>query len=153
MRKVLTPVLLGLLIIVIATAGGGCKSTAGDTQTTTTTSTVSASPGIVDISVQEAEKLIQITKDNPDFYIIDIRTPDEYATGHLKNSMLIDYYADSFKTELDKLDRAKSYLIYCRTGHRSGLARDIMKDMGFQTVYNMTDGITEWQAVGYGVVK
>jgi len=69
MRKVLTPVLLGLLITVIATAGGGCKSTAGDTQTTTTTSTVSASPGIVDISVQEAERLIQITKDNPDFYI------------------------------------------------------------------------------------
>jgi rhodanese-related sulfurtransferase len=142
-------VLLVSLMILIAIAGGGCSSTAGETQTTI----VSISPGIHNISAAEADALIQSNKDNPNFVIIDIRTPDEYAAGHLENSKLINYYAENFKAELDKLDRDKSYLIYCRTGHRSGLVRDIMEGMGFLSVYNMEGGITSWQSAGYGVVK
>jgi rhodanese-related sulfurtransferase len=145
-------ILLASLTILVTIAGGGCKSTAGVTQTTTT-STASTSSGIHDISAAEAYVLIQANKANPDFKIIDIRTPDEYAAGHLENSTIIDYYADNFKAELDKLDRAKTYLIYCRTGHRSGLARDIMKGMGFLSVYNMEGGITAWQSAGYQVVQ
>ena len=152
MRKVLVPVLLGLTTLVIAIAGGGCNSTAGVTQTTTPTIT-SASQGIHDISVAEAYALIQENKANPDFKIIDIRTPEEYAAGHLEDSTLIDYYAENFKAELGKLDRVKSYLIYCRTANRSGQARDIMKGMGFLSVYNMEGGIVAWQAAGYAVVQ
>jgi rhodanese-related sulfurtransferase len=141
--------LLVSLTILIAIAGGGCNSTAGGTQNTTE----SPLQGIHNISAADAYALIRANKDNPNFEIIDIRTPDEYAAGHLENAKLIDYYADNFKAELDKLDRTKSYLIYCRTGSRSGLARDIMEGMGFLSVYNMQGGITAWQAGGYGVVK
>jgi len=152
MRFNVTPVLLGLLVIAITIAGGGCKSTAGGALMTTTTPT-KVTNGIYDVSVQEAYNIIVANKNNANFYIIDIRTADEYAAGHLENSILIDYYAENFKTEIEKLDRAKSYLIYCRTGHRTGLARDIMKEMGFLSVYNMTGGITAWQSDGYVVVK
>jgi rhodanese-related sulfurtransferase len=151
MREVLTPVLLGLFIVIIAIAGGGCNSTAGVTQTTTTPTKMTN--GIYDVSVAEAYNIIQANKDNANFHIIDIRTADEYASGHLANADQLDYYSSNFKTDLDKLDRTETYLIYCRTGHRSGLARDIMKEMGFLSLYNMTDGITAWQEAGYGVVK
>jgi rhodanese-related sulfurtransferase len=152
MRKVLIPVLLGLLTVIIAIAGAGCNSSAGGTQTTTTTS-IKVTNGFFDISVAEAYNLIQANKDNSNFEIIDVRTPDEYAAGHLENSTLIDFNAANFKTEIDKLDRAKTYFLYCRSGNRSGQAQEIMEGMGFLSVYNMKGGITDWQAAGYGVVN
>jgi rhodanese-related sulfurtransferase len=65
---------------------------------------------------------------------------------------MIDYYSDTFKNELDKLDKNKTYLIYCRTGRRTGLTLDIMEEPGFIEVYNMLGGITQWQAKGYPVI-
>jgi rhodanese-related sulfurtransferase len=150
MRKVLTPVLLGLLIVITAIAGAGCNSSAGVTSTTTTS--IKVTNGFFDVSVAEAYNLIQSNKDNSNFEIIDVRTPDEYAAGHLENSTLIDFDAANFKTEIDKLDRAKTYFLYCRSGNRSGQAQDIMEGMGFLSVYNMKGGITDWQTAGYGVV-
>jgi rhodanese-related sulfurtransferase len=152
MRKVLTTVLLGLSIATIAIAGGGCNSSAGVTQTTTATPTKPTS-GFYDVNVQESYSIIQANKNNTNFVIIDVRTPEEYAAGHIDNATLIDFYAENFKTEIGKLDRAKTYFLYCRSGNRSGQAQDIMKEMGFISVYNMTGGITDWQAAGYGVVK
>jgi rhodanese-related sulfurtransferase len=145
MRKnllILVPVILGIIGVI---AGGGCNSTAG---TTTTTTAVS----IIDINVQDSRTLLQDNKDNPHFIILDIRTPDEFATGHLEKAQNIDYYAADFRARIDKLSRTETYFIYCRTGHRSGLARDMMKEMGFLHIYNMTGGINDWTAAGNPVV-
>lgn len=105
------------------------------------------------ISPDEAYKLIQENVNNPDFVIIDIRTPQEFKAGHIPNAINIDYYSPAFKQELDKLDKSKTYLIYCRTGHRSGNTMPIMKELGFQNVYELGGGITAWVAKGYPVVK
>ena len=64
---------------------------------------------------------------------------------------MIDFYSNTFEMELDKLDKNNSYLIYCRTGRRTGLTIDIMKDLGFFEVYNMLGGITQWIDQGYPV--
>ena len=106
-----------------------------------------------DIGVQEAFELIQSNQGNPDFLIIDIRTPEEYNEGHIQNALNIDFYAETFSEDLDKLDKSKTYFIYCRSGNRSGRAMTIMKDLGFREVYNLSAGITEWIAEGLPVVK
>ncbi len=108
---------------------------------------------IGDITVQEAFDLREEEQDNPDFAIIDVRTPAEYAEGHLENAVNIDFRADDFEDRVDELDKDKTYVIYCRSGFRSAGARDAMKELGFSEVYNVLGGITGWTAAGFPVVK
>ena len=102
------------------------------------------------IAPEEAKNFIELV--NP--VVIDIRTSDEYAAGHLeKASMNLDYYAPDFKDQLAKLDKTVKYLIYCRSGGRSGKTLVIMKDMGFTEAHDIAGGINAWIAAGYPVVK
>ena len=108
---------------------------------------------IEDITVEKAYKLIQENEENPDFVILDIRTPEEFARGHIKNAVnWVDYYSETFREDLDGLNKTKTYLIYCRTGGRSGITLTIMDDLGFSEVYNMLGGITAWKQQGFQVV-
>ena len=102
-------------------------------------------------TAQQAYALIQADQNNPDFVIIDVRTPAEYATGHIPGAINIDYQASDFQTQLQPLDRTRTYLVYCASGHRSSLARDIMAnaDMKFLTLYTIADGLTTWKFLGY----
>ncbi len=86
--------------------------------------------------------------------VIDVRRPEEFAAGRLEAASLqLDYFAPDFKERLAKLDKGASYLIYCRTGHRSGLTLAIMKDLGFTDIHDIEGGITAWTAAGLPVVK
>jgi rhodanese-related sulfurtransferase len=105
------------------------------------------------ISVQDAMALIQKNKNNPDFIIIDVRTVDEFNSGHLADAVNIDYYSPDFKTNISKLDRNKDYLIYCRTGIRGTASTRIMLDLGFTRVHNLSGGIVEWISAGFPTVK
>ncbi len=98
----------------------------------------------VNITAVEASALIQKNLENTDFKIIDVRTPDEFNAGHISNSQMIDYYADDFLTRLNELDKNKTYLIYCRSGNRSGKTIPMMKKLGFKKVYNMLGGVKSW---------
>ena len=79
---------------------------------------------------------------------MDVRTPEEYSRGHISNALNIDYYATDFQEQLDKLPRDKEYLLYCRTGNRSGHTLKTMQEMGFRHVYNLRGGISQWNAEG-----
>ncbi|MCX5786622.1 MAG: rhodanese-like domain-containing protein [Elusimicrobia bacterium] len=104
----------------------------------------------VNIAPEEAKNFIELR--NPT--VIDIRTPDEYAAGHLeKVNMNLDYYAPDFKDQLAKLDKNVKYLIYCRSGGRSGKTLVMMKDMGFTEAHDIAGGINAWIAAGYPIVK
>jgi len=65
--------------------------------------------------VKDAYTLIQKNKGNPDFVILDVRTPAEFADEHIENAINLDYYSETFRDDLNKLDKTKTYLIYCRT--------------------------------------
>lgn len=80
--------------------------------------------------------------------LVDVRTPEEYTTGHLKNSLNIDYKNETFKTQIDKLDKKKTVYLYCRTGNRSGKSVEILKSIGFQNVYNI-GGLEYLKSVGF----
>ncbi len=104
------------------------------------------------ITAQEAFDLVQSNEGNPEFVIVDVRTPDEFAEGHLENAINIDFNADSFRDNLNQLDKSNTYLIYCRTGNRSARALATMDDLGFSDVHDM-GGIRDWTAEGFPVVE
>jgi rhodanese-related sulfurtransferase len=85
--------------------------------------------------------------------LLDVRTPQEYTKGHLTNSRNLDIFNDNFKEELTKLDKTKPYYVYCHSGGRSMEAAELMQEMGFTKVYNMTGGITAWKEAGLPVVQ
>ncbi|OGO20136.1 MAG: sulfurtransferase [Chloroflexi bacterium RBG_16_50_11] len=149
MKKRTVLLSLILLLLLLATAVSGCSSTTGEALN----ETASNGQKIVNITAAEALALIQANTGNPDFIIIDVRTPEEYAAGHIESAVLVNYNSADFQEEISKFNKEKTYLIYCRTGNRSSGARDIMKELGFREIYHMDGGITEWQAQGFPVVK
>jgi len=101
---------------------------------------------IEDITPQEAFTLIQENQDNPDFVIIDVRTPEEFAEEHIENAINLDFRSETFQDELSQLDKNKTYLIYCPSGIRSGSALDMMAELDFREVYKISGGIYAWKA-------
>jgi len=82
--------------------------------------------------------------------ILDVRTPEEYEEKHIPNSTLINVQdAQNFVGEIEKLDKSKSYYVYCKSGGRSTMACNIMEQLGFEDVINLEGGITDW----HGEVK
>ncbi|MEX0594146.1 MAG: rhodanese-like domain-containing protein [Balneolaceae bacterium] len=70
--------------------------------------------------------------------IIDVRTPEEYAQGHLtRTDQLINFMDDDFEDRAGELDRNQTYYLYCRSGNRSGQAMKWMQENGFEEVYNI----------------
>ena len=96
------------------------------------------------VTAQEAFTLTQNNQNNLDFVIVDVRTPEEFAEGHVENAINIDFRSENFRDEIDKLDKHKTYLIYCRSGRRSADAINIMEELNFTRIYHMNGGILEW---------
>jgi rhodanese-related sulfurtransferase len=76
--------------------------------------------------------------------IIDVRTPKEFADGHIPNSLLVDIYNPTFQSRILELDKTKNYYIYCRSGNRSYHAGVFMLSEGFTSVHHLEEGILTW---------
>ena len=78
--------------------------------------------------------------------ILDVRTPEEFETSRIPNSINIDFYnPQNFMQEIEKLNKDNSYYLYCRTGVRSANSCQLMNELGFDKVYNLLGGIVEWK--------
>ena len=126
-----------LLLISLAAGSASCQQ---GKNTNAVASTVSA---------PEFKKVV----DQKEGILLDVRTPEEFAEGHLPEAINIDYNAPGFKEELNKLDKTKTYEVYCRSGKRSGNATNLMVSEGFNKVINLDGGILAWQENGYEVQK
>lgn len=104
------------------------------------------------IITQQGDSLIQANTGNPDFIILDMRTPSEYSGGHIQNAVNMNYYSATLSADLDALDKNKIYLLYCAGGTRSTATFNIMKSKLFRELYNMLGGISQWISLGYPVV-
>jgi rhodanese-related sulfurtransferase len=83
---------------------------------------------------------------------LDVRTPGEFVSGHLVNALNIDVEGSQFDAEIGKLDKEATYAVYCRSGRRSQVAIDRMKDAGFKNLVNLNAGVQEWAAAGLPLV-
>ena len=125
---------LTLCLIALAFSITSCKSQ------TETKATVSNDSFLTDISLEEAAEKIS----NGDAIFIDVRTPQEVSDGSIPGSVHIDINSSTFETELEKLDKDKEYVVYCRSGGRSARACKKMQDMGFTKLNNMAAGYSKW---------
>lgn len=145
-----------VVLTLIAAACGGEDGESGEAEASTST-VVSAAvgsdepdPGIRLVSTERGAS-IQAEADE-DLIVLDVRTPEEFAAGHLEGAILVDFYDDDFVDQLSELDPNRPYLMYCRSGNRSGQTAEIMKDLGFTDVADVDGGIVAWSDAGLPVV-
>ncbi|MCV2396311.1 rhodanese-like domain-containing protein [Actinotalea sp. M2MS4P-6] len=125
--------------VAIAVSAAGCSSSAEGTSQSTSAATLS----VVDFAKRVATDGV---------VTIDVRTPEEYASGHLPGAINIDVEAADFADQVAKLDHTAPYALYCRTGNRSGMAMGIMADEGFTDLAHLDGGITDWAQQGGTIV-
>ncbi len=88
----------------------------------------------------------------PGTTIVDVRTPQEFAEGHLPGAVNLDVSGPDFLQQVQTLDPQAPYAVYCRSGNRSAAALDAMGGLGFTAAYHLGGGISAWSAAGGEVV-
>lgn len=82
---------------------------------------------------------------NSEAVLIDVRTADEFESGHLPNAINLNVTSHDFMERVEQLDKSKTYLVYCRSGARSFNACNLMYNAGIENVTNLQGGIIAWQ--------
>ncbi len=86
--------------------------------------------------------------------VLDVRTPREFAAGHIQGAANLDWYAPDFDQKVGALDKSKIYLVHCAVGGRSAKACEKMTSrLGFKQCYNLEGGFKAWQKADKPVVK
>ena len=112
--------------------------------------TVAAAPsGLVTVSPEQGAATIAAPP--PGLVVLDVRTPEEFGEGHLDGAVLLDFYEPDFAAGLAELDPEVPYVLYCRSGNRSGQTLAMMDELGFASVENIDGGIVAWQDAGLPV--
>tara|TARA_B100001059_G_scaffold234595_1_gene277590 strand:- start:1619 stop:1927 length:309 start_codon:yes stop_codon:yes gene_type:complete len=92
-----------------------------------------------------SDELIERLDKDENSYILDVRTDDEFEDSHIPDSKLLDIKdPQSFINGIQELDKAKNYYVYCHSGVRSVQACQILKSFGFENIYNLLGGISQW---------
>ena len=98
-----------------------------------------------------ASALIDERGEDPKFVVIDVRRPDEFATGHIPGA--INLNSANITEHFRSLDPDATYLLCCQRGGRSAGVREKMEEAGFREVYDVEGGMGAWQAAGLPVVR
>lgn len=96
------------------------------------------------IKLVTAEEM-QTILDVEDAQLIDVRTPEEFAEGHILNAQNIDFSSPTFDEEVNKLDKSRPVILYCRSGGRSAKCAEKLEKAGFKKIYDLEGGISKWQ--------
>ena len=91
-----------------------------------------------------AEKLK--ATENPQ--LLDVRTPEEYGSGHIGDAKNVNWNGNNFAADASKYDKSKPIFVYCKVGGRSAQAADKLAELGFKEIYNLDGGIMKWNATG-----
>lgn len=113
------------------------------------TTTVNSSGQIQTINAEQFNKLLVLDE----IQLVDVRTPEEFKTGHIKDAENIDYNNENFKSKISSLDKSKPVLVYCRSGKRSANAAEIMKELGFTKIVSLDGGMISWEAANLPTSK
>lgn len=86
--------------------------------------------------------------DTPKAQILDVRTPEEYASEHIDNTINVNWLGDNFVSGAEKFDKTKPVFVYCKSGGRSAKASAKLAELGFKNIYNLDGGMMKWNAAG-----
>ena len=90
-----------------------------------------------------AEQMLELVK-LEEVQLIDVRTPAEFAEGHIENAKNIDFYSNNFDLEIDALDKSIPVILYCKSGRRSAKCVSKLNSKGFKVIYDLQGGINHW---------
>ena len=139
------------MLVIVGTLGVVTSCGSDDASSTSTMAATATTVGdFATISPQEASAVV--AEPPADLVVLDVRTPEEYAEGHLDGAVLVDFYDPDFADQLSQLDPAVPYLVYCRSGNRSGQTLTLMQQLGFASAADVDGGIVAWQSAGLPVV-
>jgi rhodanese-related sulfurtransferase len=141
-RRLISSCLLVAALVLGATA-------CGDDSPSEAVTVPTDNPALSKVTPQHGQELIQQL--GVELTVIDVRTPEEFASGHLEGAVNYDIEGGQFSALIEPLDRSKPYMVYCHSGRRSGIAADAMVAAGFTQVYDV-GGIADWMAAGLPVV-
>lgn len=99
-----------------------------------------------EIEPKEVFNILEKNRGNPDFVVLDVRTPEDYDEGHIENAYLLNIKSKDFEDELKKMDKNKKYFVYCRTGRKSRKAVELMEKSGYKEAHGITGGIEKWKS-------
>ena len=103
----------------------------------------------MNLNINEWKKNKDLNQNN---ICLDVRTNEEFNQGFIENSINRDFYKSlDFMNFLESCEKESNYFVYCRSGKRSYAACEIMKEMGFNNVYNLEGGFLEWVKSGFNV--
>ena len=98
-----------------------------------------------------SDELVEFLEIN-DAILVDVRRDDEYISGHIENSINIDYLSDDFNENIETLNKNIPIILYCRSGNRSYLSAIKLSQGGFKEIYNLEGGILRWIEIGNEVI-
>ncbi len=91
--------------------------------------------------IEFEEKILSVKNSQ----LIDVRTPEEFSVEHIQNAKNINWNSDAFVSNVEKLDKSKPVLVYCKVGGRSSQAANKLSELGFKEIYNLDGGIMKWK--------
>ncbi len=100
-----------------------------------------------DINVVTTEEMQTILKMD-EVQLVDVRTPEEFSEGFIKNAQNIDFKSPTFEQDILKLNKEKPVMLYCHSGGRSAKCAQKLKDAGFKKIYDLKGGISTWKHEG-----
>lgn len=99
----------------------------------------------IEETLSTLENVSEINFKNKNNVLLDVRTPEEFAEGHLEGAVNIDVKDPEFEEKIATLDAKKSYYIYCKSGGRARLATEKMQEKGFKKAHNFRDGMSTYK--------
>lgn len=142
---------LGAATIALSLTLTGCSSNSGSTDTAAAaTSVVVEQPAAPERVGAEMFANVIAT---PGVQIIDVRSPEEFAEGHIEGALNYNVEGPDFASQIAGLDPAGTYAVYCRSGNRSVVAVDYMASQGINGIFELESGIIGWQEAGLPVVS
>ena len=107
-------------------------------------------PGAVEhVTPAEAQKLIG----EKEVRVLDLRTPEEFATGHIAGAVNIDFRAPDFEQKIASLEKQPRYVVHCSSGNRSAKALPLLQKHGFEHLYHLDGGFIAWEKAGLPMEK
>lgn len=95
-----------------------------------------------------SEAFAEKIKTTPNAQILDVRTPEEFASEHIDKAVNVNWLADDFVANTANLDKSKPVFVYCKSGGRSAKAAAKLAELGFTNIYELQGGILKWSAAG-----
>jgi rhodanese-related sulfurtransferase len=101
------------------------------------------------VNPAEAQKLIA----EKEVRVLDLRTPEEFAAGHIADAQNIDFRAPDFEQKIAALEKTPRYVVHCSSGNRSSKALPLLEKHGFEHIYHLDGGFIAWEKAGLPMVK